>query len=146
MRDKDKDKKNTSTSTALGTTVRFLRHTHRQVVLCRNLSARTSVSSIHTMNSTAHKSKHRARDAVSLASDKTFDISSFPRMKTHELAAPALFFRESSVTGSLAHRSSLRSNGGDSLGPGTSAFASASLPYSARADPKGGATEAYAGH
>ena len=39
----------------------------------------------------------------------SFDMSAFPRMMTNELASPALFFRESSVSGSLAHRNSLRS-------------------------------------
>ena len=48
----------------------------------------------------------------------SFDLSAFPRMKTNELASPALFFRESSVSGSLSHRNSLRSHKSLSDEPG----------------------------
>lgn len=62
----------------------------------------------------------------------SFDMSAFPRMKTNELASPALFFRESSVSGSLTHRNSLRSHKSlsDESGPDGSASSRLAPIYS----------------
>ena len=98
-------------------------------------SASGTISTLNTMRpSDSPMSNHKVRDVIPLTSDRSFDTATFPRMKTSELAAPALFFRESSVSGSLAHRSSLRSNGADSIGPGTSGgLAPIYSPYRGRA-------------